>query len=116
MNKFKDALITFAVSAIVMTALPTISLHIAGATSVMGLSILFLLILNPVAMLLIGIYSGKKIKTRWYLPIISACVFISSALSIYALDTAFLIYTIHYLILSFGVMFITSFITRKKTK
>ena len=88
----RPALIALAVQAVVLFALPGVIQLVGRADVHFILTILVLMILQPLCCLGTGIFAGLNIKSRWWLVLTGAALALCADLIFYALDIGFLLY------------------------
>lgn len=87
--------------------LPFLAVHFAPEGT--GMSICFLLFwaVDPVTCISTGWFSGRRPKLRWYFIPLPALLFLTGAWIFFEVDTAFLLYTLAYLLLTILATLIT---------
>lgn len=104
-------------SLVILFALPLLVAKFAG-TSGMALCFIMFFAVNPVFFIAEGIASGKSIKRRWFMPLLSAVIYLLSMWIVFDMgETAFALYSGIYLAIGVIVMLITSaiyYISAKK--
>ena len=81
-----------------------------------GMEVCFLLFygVNPVYSVLAGVFAGKDGKRLWYLPILSAALFLVGTWLFFDMgEPAFILYALVYLALGFAAMLVSMLIHRK---
>lgn len=81
-----------------------------------GMAVCFLLFygVNPVYSVLAGVFAGKDGKRLWYLPILSAALFLVGTWLFFDMgEPAFILYALVYLALGFAAMLVSMLIHRK---
>ena len=84
-----------------------------------GMAVCFLLffVIDPVFSLVCGIFAGKNIKQLWMLPIIIAGMFLAGVWLFFEMEeTAFLLYSIAYLIIGAASMLLSNFLRNRASK
>lgn len=112
----KKNLFCTAISAIVMLLLPWCAVRFVPSDGGMMVSLLLLLIINPIAAVCIGTISGLHPKSLWYQPLLLAALFAGGAgcfLQFSAPD--FLLYAAVYLALGYLAFGVTVLLRRKKS-
>lgn len=70
---------------------------------------------NPLSSEVVGIFSGRNIKTSWFQPILLAILFLIGTWIFFDMvELAFIHYALIYFLLGIIVMAIVSFLTKKK--
>ncbi len=104
-------------SLVILFALPLLVAKFAG-TSGMALCFIMFFAVNPVFFIAEGISSGKDIKRHWFMPLVSALIYLLSTWIVFDMgETAFVLYSGIYLAIGIIVMLITSaicYISAKK--
>ena len=81
----------------------------------MAICLLLFFALNPLFSLLCGAAAGKNLKRLWYLPLITAALFLAGAWLFFELwETAFLLYSGCYLLIGIVAMLLTAFMNSRK--
>ena len=97
-----------AISVVVMYLLPAAVAKFSTECAGMALCMLLFFIINPAYSVITGIISGRNFKQRWYLPVISALLFLAGTWTFFdATEMWFIAYAAVYLILSFIAATIT---------
>ena len=102
------------VIAVIMFLLPGAT--VAFAPHDAGMAICFGLFfgLNPLCSLYVGIFSGMKVKQRWYLPMVNAAAFLLGVWTVFDWGNPdFYGFAIAYLAVSLIAMPVTAFVIRK---
>ena len=101
----------------VMFLLPLTVAKLAPANAGMVLCFILFFAVNPVFSVIEGIYSGLDIKRKWYIPLVVAVVFLLSTWSVFDMgETAFILYSVVYLLICITAMLITYAIKCSKDK
>lgn len=107
-------MILWLVSAVaLMVGIPWITVLFAGSA---GMAICFILFfaLDPVFSLLSGIFAGRNIQKRWFVPLANAGLFLLGTWLLFdAGEPAFLLYSGAYLVLGAAAMFLCALIRGK---
>ncbi len=80
-----------------------------------GMAICFVLFfgLNPLCSLYVGIWSGLSVKSRWYLPLLNAAVFLAASWAVFTREEpAFMGYAAAYLAVGILTMVVTVLVVR----
>lgn len=108
-------LLSWSISAIIlMLGLPWLIVTFAGDE---GMSICFILFfaINPLFSIACGVSAGTSIKQLWALPIIAAGLFLAGAWLFFEIgETAFILYSACYLIISIISMLISALVNEQK--
>lgn len=87
---------------VILFLLPIIVVNVATADAGLSLCLSLFFIVNPLASVACGIYSGLDIKKLWYLPIVFALIFLLSSSVIFAIgEFVFLVYSGAYLLIGY---------------
>ncbi len=113
----KKNCIFIAVSAVIMLFLPWCAVTFVsdGGFSDCGMAACFLLFyaVNPMASIIIGILSGRNIRSFWFQPVVLSILFLFGTWILFNVRE-FIFYGIFYFILGCAAMLITSLIVRKR--
>ncbi len=94
-----------AASALVMLFLPWLAVTLINGPDGMAAVFLLFFAVDPVYSILVGLAAGKDPKSRWYLPIASAALFLAGVWAQFEpSETAFLLYAAGYLALGLSAM------------
>jgi len=97
----------------IMFMLPFIGVKIVPADAGMAFCFILFYAVNPVFSIVLGILSGGNLKRMWFNPIISSIIFLLSVWALFDIrETAFIIYSLAYLIICTISMLITYTIKR----
>ena len=97
-----------------MFLLPFIAVTFVKSDAGMAVCFLLFYAVNPIYFIIVGFFTGKNIKKMWSLPIFSSILFLLSTWILFDIsETAFIIYSGIYFIISLFVMFISAFIRKK---
>lgn len=101
-----------ALSVAFMIVLPwAVQAFVRGDASI-GILLLLLYVVDPIYSAVLGWFSGKDLRKMWFLPILSALLFLSGGvrhLTIWAFAGA-------YLVIGIVVMFLSDFIRKRKER
>lgn len=101
-------------TAAVMLGLPFLAVTFAGSSGGMAVSMILLLVINPLFALLTGALAWKESKARWILPVLLAAMFLAGAMLFLGKDlSAFLMYAAAYLFLGTAAMLIARLFRKK---
>lgn len=99
----------------VMFLLPLAAAKLAPADAGMALCFILFFAVNPVFSIVMGILSGINTRRLWYMPIVSAVVFLLSTWLLFDIgEMAFVIYAAVYLTVGMLALFITYLVNRNK--
>lgn len=110
----KNITISAVLSVIANILLPLAAIFIIGGLDAMGLLFLFLIALNPIVSIVIGILSAKD-KVLWYLPVINAVIFLVAESVIVGFDISNVIAAVVYAGLGLAAAYITGAAKKKKS-
>ena len=100
---------------IIMICAPWLTVACAGENG-MAVCMLLFFAINPLFLIICGIYAGQSVKRLWFLPVITAGLFLAGAWIFFDYsETTFLLYSGFYLIIGTVSMLTTSFF-KSKTK
>lgn len=98
-----------------MLALPKLAVIFGKADSAMAIFLLIFFVINPIAAIAIGIFSGKNISFAWFQPLLLAVLFVLESWIFFDMgEKDFIFYAIVYLLLGYISMLITLFVVRKR--
>ena len=98
---------------VVLFLLPLIIVNVSSADAGLILCLSLFFIVNPLASIACGIYSGFNIKKMWFVPIIFALVFLASTWMIFAAgELIFVVYSGAYLLVGYIALLATYLIRR----
>lgn len=102
-------------SAVIMLVLPWLASAFVKGDAGMAVCFLLFFAVNPLYSVFIGIFSGKRIRTLWSLPVISALFFLLGTWTFFDMgERAFLLYAGAYLSLGMLSMLISAFVLQKR--
>ena len=102
-KRIKWVIFSFAV----LFLLPLISAKFAGQNG-MALCFIMFFAINPIFFLVEGIVSGKEIKKYWFMPLVSALIYLLSMWVVFDMgETAFVLYSGIYLAMGVVTMLVT---------
>ena len=102
------------ISMVIMLVLPWLAISFVKGDA--GLAVCFILFfaVNPIYSVIMGVFSGKIIKSLWGMPVISAVLFLLGSWIFFSMgEKAFILYAGVYLILGIAAMAISMIIHRK---
>lgn len=112
----KNIILWLAASAVVMLVFPWLAVTFVNGDAGMVVCFLLFFAVNPIYSVIIGAFAGKDIRHLWSLPFISAVLFLIGTWIFFDMgETAFILYTVVYLVIGIAAMLISMFI-RKKTQ
>ena len=98
-----------------MVVCPWLTVEFAGGAG-MAVCLLLFFALNPVFSAFCGVYAGKDIKRLWFLPIVTALLFLAGAWIFFEPgEMAFLLYGGCYLLIGVISMVVSSFMKNRKS-
>lgn len=110
----KKFIILLAISIIIMLLLPYLAATFISSDAGMAVCFLLFFAVNPIYSVVIGAFAGKYIKQLWSMPIIAAILFLLGTWIFFDMgESAFILYSIIYLILGIISMLISMFICKK---
>ncbi len=110
----KMTIISIIISLVAFIVLPLAVVFIIGGMDALGIMLLLLFAFNPIVSIIIGILSGKSGKVQWYLPVISALIFLISETVLIGFDFSYIIAVAVYVGLGLAAAYITAAIKNKK--
>lgn len=112
----QNIILWLAASAVVMLVFPWLAVTFVNGDAGMVVCFLLFFAVNPIYSVIIGAFAGKDIRHLWSLPFISAVLFLIGTWIFFDMgETAFILYTVVYLVIGIAAMLISMFI-RKKTQ
>ena len=102
------------ISMVIMLVLPWLAISFVKGDA--GLAVCFILFfaVNPIYSVIMGVFSGKNIKSLWGMPVISAVLFLLGSWIFFSMgERVFILYAGVYLILGIAAMTISMIIHRK---
>ncbi|MCH5353064.1 MAG: hypothetical protein J1E06_06330 [Acutalibacter sp.] len=105
-KKFVDLL---ALSIAFMIVLPWAVQAFVKGDAAIGILLLLLYVINPIYSAVLGWFSGKDLQKMWFLPILSALLFLSGGISHLSLWA----FAGTYLVIGIVVMFLSDFIRKR---
>ncbi len=109
----KKNCIFIAVSAVIMLFLPWCAVTFVKSDGAMAACFLLFCAINPMASIIIGILSGRNIRSFWFQPVVLSILFLFGTWILFNVRE-FIFYGIFYFILGCAAMLITSLIVRKR--
>lgn len=111
----KNYMLWIIVSAIIMLMLPWLAVTFVKSDAGMAVCFILFYAVNPIYSIIIGTFVGKDMKHLWSLPVISAVLFLIGTWIFFGMgETAFITYTVVYLVIGAIAMSISAFINKKK--
>lgn len=112
----QNIILWLAASAVVMLVFPWLAVTFVNGDAGMVVCFLLFFAVNPIYSVIIGAFAGKDIRHLWSLPFILAVLFLIGTWIFFDMgETAFILYTVVYLVIGIAAMLISMFI-RKKTQ
>ena len=110
----KENVISILVSALIMLLFPWCAVTFIKGDGGMAVCFLMFFAINPAASVVIGMISGRNIRASWFLPILSAVLFLLGTWIFFDMgELAFILYAAVYLLLGCVAMLISAFLVRK---
>lgn len=110
----KNMIIWFAVSAVLMLALPWLAVTFVKSDAGMAVCLLLFFVVNPLFSVIIGTFAGKDVRHLWSFPVVSTALFLVGAWILFDIEEmAFLLYATVYLALGVVAMLISMFVRKK---
>ena len=109
----KNFLKDIGIALVITFILPVIAVKFISADAGMAVCFMLFFALNPATSCIIGIVSGRNVKKNWYLILIMPIFFLAFSNVIFVVDSAFIIYSIIYLVLGVIFMGTTAFIKKR---
>lgn len=101
-------LVCLAISAGLMLLLPWLTVTLVKGDAGMGVCFLLFFAVDPVAVIAVGVFSGRDIRTTWFQPAALATFFLAGTwLAFSVSEPAFLLYAGVYLLLGYVTMWLT---------
>ena len=107
-------IISIVVSFITMFLLPWLTVSYAIGNDALGLLLIFLVVLNPLVSVGVGIAGGWGKKAEWHLVLINAIIYLISAIVITGFDFTYILATVLYFAIGLAATYITAKIRNKK--
>ena len=112
----KNIILSTAVSAMIMLALPWLSVTFVKSDAGMAVSFLLFFAVDPLYSVIIGTCAGKDVRRLWSLPVIPPVLFLAGTWIFFHMgEPAFIMYGAVYLALGMAAMLI-SLLVRKKVQ
>lgn len=110
----KKMILWFAVSAVLMLALPWLAVTFVKGDAGMAVCFLLFFAVDPIYCVIAGTFAGKDMRQLWSLPLVSAALFLIGTWIFFDMgETAFILYAAVYLVLGIAAMLISKFIRMK---
>ncbi len=107
--------IWFIVCAVVMLLFPALAAHFAAPEAGMLVSIVLLLIVNPIGSIGTGIFAGQRLRLLWPLPIVLGALFATGYGVFLGLDSSSLFfYALIYIAMGFSAMAVSVMVKKRK--
>lgn len=98
-------------TAVIMLVFPWLAVTFIKDDAGMAISLILFFVIDPIYSICAGAYAGRDIKRFWFLPIITALLFLVGTWLFFAMgETDFILYALVYLILGIIAMLISMFI------
>jgi hypothetical protein len=98
---------------LLMIGCPWLAAEFAGSAG-MAVCLLLFFAVNPLFSAVCGVFAGKNIKRLWFLPVLTAGLFLAGAWIFFDMgEPAFLLYCGCYLLIGIIAMLIRAFLTPK---
>ncbi len=102
------------ISMVIMLVLPWLAVSFVKGDAGMAVCFILFFAVNPIYSVIMGVFSGKNIKSLWGMPVISAILFLLGSWIFFSIgEKAFILYAGVYLILGIVAMAISMIIHRK---
>lgn len=102
------------ISMVIMLVLPWLAVSFVKGDAGMAVCFILFFAVNPIYSVIMGVFSGKNIKSLWGMPVISAILFLLGSWIFFSIgEKAFILYAGVYLILGMAAMTISMIIHRK---
>ena len=112
----KKFIFWLAVSAFIMFALPWFAVTFIKGDGGMAVCFLLFFAVNPVYSVIVGTFAGKKARTLWSLPVLSAAFFLAGTWAFFDMgETAFILYALVYFVLGMAAMLVSAFVKKKES-
>ncbi len=101
-------------SAMIMLVLPWLTVTFVKGDGGMAVCFILFFALNPVYAICTSVYAGRDIKTFWWTPIATALFFLVGVWLFFDPgETAFVLYSVVYLLLGIVAMLISGFVRNR---
>lgn len=108
-------LAVIAASAVLMVLLPWLAVTLVRGDAGMAVCFLLFFVVNPVAAVVVGIISGRSLRTAWFQPAVLAVLFLAGAWLNFSMgESAFLLYAAAYFLLGSLTMLLTWVLYRRR--
>lgn len=103
------------VSTLIMLFLPWCAVTFIKGDGGMAACFMLFFVINPMASVSVGIFSGRNIRVSWFQPILLAVLFLIGTWIFFDVgEQAFIFYAVVYLLLGCVAMLISIFIVRRR--
>ena len=103
--------------AVVMLGLPWLAVTFVKGDAGMAVVFILFFAVNPVYSAVLGAFSGKDVKKLWFLPLLSALMFLIGTWIFFEMnEPVFILYAAAYLVVGAAAMLISALITKKANK
>ena len=111
----KKNILALILIALVMLELPWLVLKLVQGPDALTAVLLLFFIVDPLFSIFLGVFAGRDAKSRWYLPVLTAALYVAGAWLFFDRgETAFLLYAAGYLALGLVAMLLTAFLRRRR--
>lgn len=103
------------VSALIMLFFPWCAMTFIKGDGGMAACFMLFFVINPIASVNVGIFSGKNIRASWFQPILLAILFLIGTWIFFDMgEQVFILYAVVYLLLGCIAMLIGAFIVNRR--
>ncbi|MBQ7921247.1 MAG: hypothetical protein IJ325_01540 [Clostridia bacterium] len=110
----KRTILSIVLSLLVMVLVPVLTVYSVLGADALGLMYIYIMVLNPIVSIVIGILSGWGEKTQWYLPLINGVIYLIGSVVLMDFDITWLIGAVVYFVLGIAAAYITNAIRKRK--
>lgn len=111
----KRTIISLLIAALVALLLPWLAVAFVRGDN--GMAVIFLLFfaVNPIAAVLLGVFSGGCVRTAWFQPLLFAALFLLGTWAFFTIgEMTFVLYAAAYLILGYAAMLLAWCAAKRK--
>ena len=103
------------ISALVALLLPWLAVTFAKGDDGMMANFLLFFVVNPIASVLLGVFSGGNFRMAWFQPLLFAALFLLGTWVFFTMaEMAFVLYAVAYLILGYAAMLLAWCAAKRK--
>ena len=111
----KKTIFPLLISAVVALLLPWLAVTLVKGDGGMAVCFLLFFAVNPIAAVLLGVFSGGNVRMAWFQPLLFAALFLLGTWAFFTMaEMAFVLYAAAYLILGYAAMLLTWCAAKRK--